>query len=129
MAQEIFDALAFPALGSLQEGERLAGSERIVQIAKIDAPDNLCGAHVGDEAPQRLARAARGQVPRRVHDRADGHVHDAFLRPEPTQLRVVGQAARETAEIRGDLIHVPPNHKVMQRRSRPPSAPRYRARW
>ena len=78
---------------------------------------SLCGAHVGDEAPHRLTRAARGQVPRRVDDRADCHVHDALLRPKPAQLRVVGQGAREAAEIRGDLIHVPPDHEVVQRRA------------
>ena len=65
-----------------------------------------CRAHLGEQQPQRLGRAAGGQVPARVEDRAGGHVHDAAGRAEPVQRAVADQAPAEPAEVGEDLVQV-----------------------
>jgi hypothetical protein len=77
------------ALRAPQELEGVAGRERVGEIPEVDERHELLGRHVGEQLPQRLAGALGGQVPEGVDHGADGHVHDALLRAEPAQLRVV----------------------------------------
>jgi hypothetical protein len=80
--------------------------ERLGQVAEVDQGDDLLRAHLGEQQPQRLGRAAGGQVPARVEDRAGGHVHDAAGRAEPVQRAVADQAPAEPAEVGEDLVQI-----------------------
>jgi hypothetical protein len=74
--------------------------------------------HLGEQQPQRLARAAGGQVPARVEDRAGGHVHDAAGRAEPVQRAVADQAPAEAAEVGEDLVQVLPGQERLEQPDR-----------
>ena len=56
--------------------------------------------------PQREPGALGAQVPQRVDDRADRHVHDALLGAEPAQLRVVHESSRRGAHVREERLDV-----------------------
>ena len=62
-------AFALRRLVSTEQFERLVGTERILEIAKIDARDELIGRHVGQQLPKWLALDARMEVPDRIDER------------------------------------------------------------
>ena len=109
-------ALGLAELGGAEQLERLVAGERVAQVAEVDEFDDLLGAHPREQLPERQAGPLRLEVPHRVDDRADRHVHDALLGAEPAQLRVVDELAGERAhrvedrldlaadEVRGDRL-------------------------
>lgn len=118
MLDQLRDALLTLRLRIAQDGQRFVAGERVAEIAQVDGVDQLLGREFGNEAPQRLVRGARSQVPRSVDHRADGHVHDALFRAEPAQLRIVGEPTRERAQIGDDVFHPQAEHMLGQRRHR-----------
>jgi len=74
---------------SPEDVEGLVANERAGEVAEVDDVDDLLGRHLRQQAPQLQAGALGAQVPQSVEDGAGGHVHDALLRAEPAQLRVV----------------------------------------
>jgi len=105
-------------LGRLEDAERLGGRQRVPQVTEVGQGDDLLGRHVGEEPPGRLARHLGGQVPGGVHDRADGHVHDALLRAKPPQLAVAGHGGAEAAQVADDLGDVSADDVPSQRVNR-----------
>ena len=73
--------------------------ERVRDVAKVDAADELLGPHVRKQLPERLALAAGVKVPDRVDDSGRGQVDHALLGAEPAKLRVPGHVAPEAAGI------------------------------
>lgn len=92
--QELRLALGPTGQRSRQESEGLFAGQRVGEV-----PEVLLRGHAGEQCPERQARAFRVEVPERVHDGADGHVHDALLRAEPAQLRVVDEFAPDAAHV------------------------------
>ena len=98
----------------LEDRERLVGRERVRDPHEGHAVDRLLRGEVGEELPDRLALAPRPQVPDRVHHRAERHVDDALLRADPAQLRVLGEAVVEAAEVGGDLLELAADHEPLE---------------
>jgi L-fuconate dehydratase len=69
-------------------------------VLRTDAGDG----HEGHALAFTTGRGNDLQVPRRVQDGADGHLHDALLGPEPAQLRFVHHLAGEGAEVAEDVL-------------------------
>ncbi len=91
---------------ALEQFHRLVRGERVGQVAEVDQARELLRAHPREQQPQRLTRAAGGQVPARVEDRAGGHVHHAAGRAEPVQRAVADQPPPEAAEVGQHLVQV-----------------------
>ena len=69
--------------------------------------------HVGEQLPDRLAFALRVKVPDGVDDGGERQMDDAFLRPEPAQLRVARERrARTPAKSDGDVVDVPADDEM-----------------
>src|SRR5207244_12312469 len=99
-------ALALGTRGDLpaQQLERIVPRERVVDVAEVDARDELLRCHVGEELPERLALELRVEVPDGVDERRRGEVDDALLGAEPAELRVRDQPAPEAAEVRDEVL-------------------------
>jgi hypothetical protein len=103
---------------ALEQFHRLVRGERVGQVAEVDQGGELRRAHLGEQQPQRLARAPDGQVPAGVEDRAGGHVHHAAGRAEPVQRAVADQPPPEAAEIGQDLVQVPARQERLEQPDR-----------
>src|SRR5262249_9769212 len=55
-----------------EERERLVRGERVVDVAKVDAGNDLLGRQVGEQLPERLALELRVEVPDGIDDRRRG---------------------------------------------------------
>ena len=96
-----------PARPAAQDLQRLVAGEGVRQVAEVDEVDDLLRRHLGQQLPQRYAGALGVEVPHGVDDSTDRHVHDALLRPQPAQLRVVHQPAPGRAQV-GQQSHPRP---------------------
>ncbi len=106
---------ARPPTAPPKQVECLVRSERVVDVAKVDARDELFRAQVGQQLPERQAATLRAEIPDRVHDRGRGEVDDALLRAEPAQLAVADDAAPEAAQVGLDSLHRPTDDERRQR--------------
>jgi hypothetical protein len=113
--QHLRFACIFAGCGAFEHLHRLVRRDRIGDVMKIDARDELPGSHVGQQLPHRLPLAARVEVPDGVDDGGQREVNHALLRPEPPQLRLAGQAVPEAREVRRDAAEVAPDHEVAER--------------
>ena len=95
--------------------ERLVRPEHVGQVAEVDQIDDFPGREVGEQLPERLSLALRVEVPHRVEDRPDRHVHDALFRAEPAQLAVVHEAARQGAHVGERLVDSQPAEQRLDR--------------
>ena len=84
--------------------ERLGRRQRVVDVAEVDAGDELLRRQVGEELPERLSLELRVQVPDGVDDRGRREVDDALLRPEPAQLAVGDEPPPEPSEVADELL-------------------------
>ena len=109
---ELGDASSAPGLRGAEDVEGLVAGERVGEVAEVDDVDDLLGRHPRQQAPQRQAGALGAQVPQGVEDGAGGHVHDALLRAEPAQLRVVDEESPGAAEVGEELFGVEPDDVV-----------------
>ena len=101
-------ALDAAGFGGTQDRERLVGRDGVAQVAEVDERHELLGAEPREVLPQREPGALGPQVPQRVDDRPDRHVHDALLRAEPAQLRVVHESSRRGAHVGEERLDVLP---------------------
>ena len=88
-------ALAGAGAAAAQDGQRLLGGERVRDVAEVDLADEPFGFGVGEQLPQGFGGAFGGEVPDRVDDRPDRHVHHALLGAQPAQLAVADEVAEE----------------------------------
>lgn len=102
----------FPAA---QDVEGLGRGERVGDVSEVDLADEPFGVGVGEELPERFARALGGEVPGRVDHGADRHVHHALLGPQPAELAVADQVAVQRPRIRAEFVDGPADHMVPQR--------------
>ncbi len=104
--RELGDPLLACRREGAQQVERLVAVEGIGEVAKVDRPDELLGRQVAHEPPQWLLLDARPEVPHRVHERGGREVDHTLLRPEPTQLAVIGQSPPEGSAVGDHLVEV-----------------------
>src|SRR5882724_1315660 len=114
LCQQTGGTLQLAAFIRTQDLERLGDTERILQVAEIDAIDEVLRCHIDNELPYRLTRPARSQIPRGIDDSADCHMHHAFFRAEPTKLRISRQTAREAPKISHQLCDITPHYPIPQ---------------
>ena len=66
----------------------LLWSDGIGNVPEVNAADKLLGAHLGDDAPDRLAEGLGPQIPESVDNGAQGKVDDTLLGSDPAELAV-----------------------------------------
>ena len=99
MLEQQVGALRPTGDGLLEDLERLVGCDRVGQVAEVDEVDQLLRRHRRDQLPQRQPGPLGLEIPQGVDHGADGHVHDALLRSEPAQVRVVDEASVGGAHV------------------------------
>src|SRR6202022_2155741 len=80
-----------------QNLERLVAAERVADVSKIDARDELLRRHVGHQFPHRLALNLRIEIPNRIDDCRRREMNRALLRTDPSELALVRKPIPETA--------------------------------
>ena len=100
------DALLAALRAAAQDLKRVLFRHDVGQVAEVDEVEDLLRRHLRQEFPERESGALGLEVPERVDDRADRHVHDALLRAQPAQLRVVDELAPEAAHVVEDGLDV-----------------------
>ena len=98
-----------------QQRERLIARDAVGDVAEVDQPHQLLGAHVGDEPPHRLALGLGPQVPHGIHHRGGRQVDRPLVRPDPAQLAVASDVVPEAAHVLGDPAQVEADHQMLQR--------------
>ncbi len=88
----------------------LRAGQRIVDVAEIDASDQLLGRHVRQQLPERLAFDLGVQVPHGIDQGRGRKVHDALLRTQPSKLAVCHQRPPESGHVGGDVFERVANH-------------------
>ena len=73
---------------SLHDRQGFVASQHVLDVTQVGAIDELFRSHFRQQAPDRLALGACPHVPDGVHDRAGGHVNNAFLGSQPANLAV-----------------------------------------
>ena len=97
-------AVRLRRLVAAEDFECLAARECVLDVAEVDARDELLRRHVDEQLPERLALELRVQIPDRIDDRRGREMDDAFLRTEPAQLRVGDEAAPQSSEVCDELV-------------------------
>src|SRR5205814_3765849 len=115
---QVRDPFRPAGLRPAQDRQRVVRGERVGQVPEVDQRHDLLRRHLREHQPQRLPRALGREVPHRVDHGRDGHVHDALLRTEPAQLRVVHQLLPEPAEVGEDALDRPADEVRPQRLDR-----------
>ena len=110
MPLELGDPVVAARPGRDQDLQRLGRRQGVVDVAEIHQPDDLLRRHVGQQPPDRPPGQLRGEIPGRIDDCPDRHVHDALFRAEPSQLAVIDQGGTETAQVRGDVGYAAAHH-------------------
>ena len=101
-----------------QDVERVVASERVGEIAEVDACDELLGRHVGDEFPHRLALDFGVKIPDRIYDRRRREMNRAFLRTDPPELTFKRKPLPEAAEVGDDVVVLRADDEMLQRADR-----------
>ena len=104
VGEEQLLALRLRRLVATKDRERLVRREGVLDVAEVDARDDLLGRHVGEQLPDRLALELRVEVPDGVDDRRGREMDHALLRPEPAELAVGDEPAPQTSEVRDELL-------------------------
>ncbi len=99
-------ALGLRRLIAAQDCECLCGGECVLDVAEVDACDDLLRRQVDEELPEGLLFQLRVEIPDGVDDRRSREVDDALLRAEPAQLRVGDQAPPQSSEVCHELLDV-----------------------
>src|SRR4028119_609270 len=95
--------------------ESLLRGDCIGEVTEVDGPDELLGAHVRDQLPDRLARLLGAEVPDGIDDGTRGEVDGTLVRSDPAQLAVSRELAPEPAGVFLDPLQVEPDHEVSHR--------------
>ena len=98
--------------------ECFPGSQRVGDVAEVDACDKILRREIDEQLPQRLALDLGPEVPDRVDDRSGAEVDDTLLRTEPAQLAVRDEAPPEATHVGDDRLETPPDHERLERANR-----------
>ncbi len=95
-----------------QHLERLVRCQRVGDVAKVDAMNDLSGSHVRQQLPERLAFGLGVQVPDGIDDGGHRQVDDAFFRTKPPQLRIARQSPPEPAQVCDQVLERPADYQI-----------------
>src|SRR4051812_30830561 len=95
-------------------GKSFIWSQRIGDVAEVDAAHNLLGRHIDKQLPNRLAHDLCPQVPDAVDDGRGGEMNGPLLEPNPAELAFAGKTAPELAHVASDVFKGPANHQRCQ---------------
>ena len=98
--------------------ECFPGSQRVGDVAEVDACDKILRREIDEQLPQRLALDLGPEVPDRVDDRSGAEVDDTLLRTEPAQLAVRDEAPPEATHVGDDRLETPADHERLERANR-----------
>lgn len=84
--QSLLNSLFLSNLRLLQHLHRLFWCDHVGDISKIDAPHQLLGCHIRDNAPDRLPQDFPPQIPHGVQNSRHSEVRNGLLRPYPSVL-------------------------------------------
>jgi hypothetical protein len=96
-------ALRLRRLVPAQERQRLLRGQCVVDVAEVDARDDLLRREVGEQLPQRLPLQLRVEVPHGIDERRRREMDHALLGPEPPQLRVADEPTPQSPEVSDEL--------------------------
>lgn len=96
---ELCDAVGFTGFGIAQDGESFVLGESVSDVTKVDEADDFFRGHIGNELPNRFARAFSPEVPDGVDEGGGCEVDGALVRTYPAQLAVTCEMSPETPHI------------------------------
>ena len=111
-------ALGLRRLVAAQDRQRIVRRQDVVDVAEVDARDELLRRHVREELPERLLLELRVQIPDRVDDGGRGKVDHALLRSQPAQLAVGDESPPQPSEVCDELLDRRPDHVRRERLDR-----------
>ena len=86
--------------------ERLLRGEHVLEVAQVQQRDELLRREIEQQLPERNAARFRPEIEAGVRDGGQGEVDDAFVRPQPAILRVIGDASLHGAQLRHQLLDI-----------------------
>jgi hypothetical protein len=86
--QKIALAIRLRWYEAFEDIDRLVRTERVGDVAEVDARHELLRRHVGQQLPERPALGLRVEIPHGVDDRGKRQVDDPLLRSKPSKLRI-----------------------------------------